>query len=190
MSYQYHPHHYNSNSKIARPSSIALPASIIQPTQTITNKCNKKKQIKQPNSRLSKSHSMHRLLLQEEGIEEKMHHRALLSRATTTPMPRPSSLIKRFSDHTAMKRCTSLMNPPLKQSISNSTDNDSGDLVYDNNKKEQHDFKLGQRVYVPSHNVVGTVKYYGETKFKEKGVWVGIELDLLGTGKNDGSIQG
>ncbi|KAG2190764.1 hypothetical protein INT46_008294 [Mucor plumbeus] len=133
---------------------------------------------------------MHRLLLQEEGIEEKMHHRALLSRATTTPMPRPSSLIKRFSDHTAMKRCTSLMNPPLKQSISNSTDNDSGDLVYDNNKKEQHDFKLGQRVYVPSHNVVGTVKYYGETKFKEKGVWVGIELDLLGTGKNDGSIQG
>lgn len=126
-----------------------------------------------------------------------MHRRALLSRATTTPMPRPSSLIKRFSDHTAMKRCSSLMNPPLKQSLSNTTYQDDGgsssngcmggDLVY----KKEHDFRLGQRVCVPSHNVVGTVKYFGEIKFKEKsGVWVGLELDLIGSGKNDGSIQG
>ncbi|EPB81853.1 hypothetical protein HMPREF1544_11402 [Mucor circinelloides 1006PhL] len=141
---------------------------------------------------------MHRLLLQQDDdVEEPMHRRALLSRATTTPMPRPSSLIKRFSDHTAMKRCSSLMNPPLKQSLSNTTDQDDGgsssngcmggDLVY----KKEHDFRLGQRVCVPSHNVVGTVKYFGEIKFKEKsGVWVGLELDLIGSGKNDGSIQG
>lgn len=126
-----------------------------------------------------------------------MHRRALLSRATTTPMPRPSSLIKRFSDHTAMKRCSSLMNPPLKQSLSSTTDQPDegghghlggGDLVYSSRK--EHDFRLGQRVCVPSHHVVGTVRYFGETKFKEKGVWVGIELDLTGSGKNDGSIQG
>ncbi|GAN02358.1 hypothetical protein MAM1_0021c01801 [Mucor ambiguus] len=141
---------------------------------------------------------MHRLWLQQDDeMDEPMHRRALLSRATTTPMPRPSSLIKRFSDHTAMKRCSSLMNPPLKQSLSNTTDcqpddgctsSGGGDLVYSN--KKEHDFRLGQRVCVPSHHVVGTVRYFGETKFKEKGVWVGIELDLTGSGKNDGSIQG
>ncbi|KAL9544979.1 hypothetical protein MBANPS3_007357 [Mucor bainieri] len=203
----YHPPHYVNSSKIARPSSIALPASSIQSTQTITtNNGNRKKQIKQPNARLSKSHSMHRLLLQQddEMMEEPMHRRALLSRATTTPMPRPSSLIKRFSDHTAMKRCSSLMNPPLHQSLSSNTTTDQslppdrdgcggGDLVYSSNnssRREQDDFRLGQRVCVPSHQVVGTVRYFGETKFKEKGVWVGIELDLIGSGKNDGSIQG
>lgn len=101
-----------------------------------------------------------------------------------------------------MKRCSSLMNPPLKQSLSNTTTADQqqqqavdgggggggGDLVC--NSKREHDFRLGQRVCVPSHQIVGTVRYFGETKFKEKGVWVGIELDLIGTGKNDGSIQG
>ncbi|KAK4511216.1 uncharacterized protein ATC70_012430 [Mucor velutinosus] len=188
---QYHsPHYVSSSSKIARPSSIALPASSIQATQTITNNGSKKKQIKQSTSRLSKSHSMHRLLLQQDDeMEEPMHRRALLSRATTTPMPRPSSLIQRFSDHTAMKRYSSLMNPPLKQSLSNTTDQPDdeytggggGDFVC-NNKKE-HDFRLGQRVCVPSHHVVGTVRYFGETKFKEKGVWVGIELDIIGTAK-------
>ncbi|CEP17691.1 hypothetical protein [Parasitella parasitica] len=195
LSYQHH-HYSGANSKIARPSSITMPTSTTQSIQTATNNNSKKKQIKQPDSRLSKSHSMHRLLLQDDEAEKPMHRRALLSRATTTPVPRPSSLIKRFSDHTAMKRCSSLMNPPLQQSLSNTTTDDSdsshgsgggssGDLV-----SNKHDFRLGQRVCVPSLNVVGTVKYFGETKFKEKGVWVGIELDLLGTGKNDGSIQG
>lgn len=45
---------------------------------------------------------------------------------------------------------------------------------------------VGQRV--SANNVLGTVRYTGETKFAQ-GYWIGIELDSS-TGKNDGSVQG
>ncbi|KAI9279553.1 hypothetical protein BY458DRAFT_532054 [Sporodiniella umbellata] len=37
--------------------------------------------------------------------------------------------------------------------------------------------------------VVGTLKFLGEADFKE-GLWAGIQLDILGSGKNDGSVKG
>jgi dynactin complex subunit len=205
----------NTSSRIARPSSIGLINTPLS-TQIITNRRRisnvneddnkvslmkkKQKQIKAPNSHLSKSHSMQRLdqyLLgvdeQEEQVTKQMNRRALLSRATTTPMPRPSSLIKRFSEHTTgvlittkqassnvMKRSQSLANP-----VRNEEEIMGGGLVAAAN------FIFGQRVSIPSLGVAGTVRFFGETQFKrDAGHWVGIELDVKGAGKNDGSIQG
>lgn len=198
----------HNTSKIALPSSIAL-ANTLFPTQTITNRqrissvsehdnrlssIKKKQQIKDHSSHLSKSHSMHRLdqnLVSGEQDDEKstkQMHQVLFRRATTMPTPRPSSLIKRFSEHTTtdkqttsiMKRSQSLVNPLKSEEITN-----GGGLVATSN------FKLGQQVSVPCLNVTGTIRFYGETKFKrEAGHWIGIELDVKGAGKNDGSIQG
>ncbi|OUM59674.1 hypothetical protein PIROE2DRAFT_30144, partial [Piromyces sp. E2] len=35
----------------------------------------------------------------------------------------------------------------------------------------------------------GIVRYVGETKFKT-GIWVGVELDKRGAGKNNGTVMG
>ncbi|KAI9365264.1 CAP Gly-rich domain-containing protein, partial [Pilaira anomala] len=59
-----------------------------------------------------------------------------------------------------------------------------------NDYPTEDNLNLGQRVNIPSLSVSGTVRFFGETKFMNGGNWVGIELDIKGTGKNDGSIQG
>jgi hypothetical protein len=48
---------------------------------------------------------------------------------------------------------------------------------------------VGERVAVDSMGIVGTLKFLGEAEFKE-GYWAGIQLDILGQGKNDGSVKG
>lgn len=53
----------------------------------------------------------------------------------------------------------------------------------------QPQFYIGDRVAVDSMSVVGTLKFLGEADFKE-GLWAGIQLDILGSGKNDGSVKG
>ncbi|KAG1350635.1 hypothetical protein G6F62_003213 [Rhizopus arrhizus] len=50
--------------------------------------------------------------------------------------------------------------------------------------------KVGQKVLVSSLGLTGTVRFFGETRFKPNESWVGIELDIKGAGKNDGCIQG
>ncbi|KAG1048337.1 hypothetical protein G6F43_009264 [Rhizopus delemar] len=50
--------------------------------------------------------------------------------------------------------------------------------------------KVGQKVLVSSLDLTGTVRFFGETRFKPNESWVGIELDIKGAGKNDGCIQG
>ncbi|KAI8328684.1 hypothetical protein EDC96DRAFT_452717 [Choanephora cucurbitarum] len=37
--------------------------------------------------------------------------------------------------------------------------------------------------------IVGTLRFLGEAEFKE-GYWAGIQLDIVGSGKNDGSVKG
>ncbi|KAI8875138.1 hypothetical protein K501DRAFT_299486 [Backusella circina FSU 941] len=37
--------------------------------------------------------------------------------------------------------------------------------------------------------IVGTLRFLGEADFKE-GLWAGIQLDIIGSGKNDGSVKG
>ncbi|KAG2213890.1 hypothetical protein INT47_001159 [Mucor saturninus] len=48
---------------------------------------------------------------------------------------------------------------------------------------------IGDRVAVDSMGIVGTLKFLGEAEFKE-GYWAGIQLDIIGSGKNDGSVKG
>lgn len=48
---------------------------------------------------------------------------------------------------------------------------------------------IGERVAVDSMGIVGTLKFLGEAEFKE-GYWAGIQLDIIGSGKNDGSVKG
>ena len=48
---------------------------------------------------------------------------------------------------------------------------------------------IGERVAVDSMGIVGTLKFLGEAQFKE-GCWAGIQLDIVGSGKNDGSVKG
>lgn len=48
---------------------------------------------------------------------------------------------------------------------------------------------VGERVAVDSMGIVGTLKFLGEAEFKE-GLWAGIQLDINGSGKNDGSVKG
>ncbi|KAI8364353.1 uncharacterized protein BYT42DRAFT_590568 [Radiomyces spectabilis] len=50
-------------------------------------------------------------------------------------------------------------------------------------------FTVGTRVQVKSLNIVGTLRFIGETRFKT-GTWAGIEVDTVGAGKNDGSVDG
>lgn len=46
---------------------------------------------------------------------------------------------------------------------------------------------IGARVQVNS--LSGVIRFIGPTKFKA-GTWAGVELDTIGMGKNDGSVDG
>ncbi|KAG0183287.1 Dynactin subunit 1 [Apophysomyces sp. BC1021] len=54
---------------------------------------------------------------------------------------------------------------------------------------ESSRLRVGTRVAVDSMGIVGTLKYIGPTQFKA-GTWAGIQLDIIGTGKNNGSVNG
>lgn len=50
---------------------------------------------------------------------------------------------------------------------------------------------IGDRVRMSSMGMEGTLRFIGQTQFKE-GVWAGVELEggFAGKGKNDGSVDG
>ncbi|KAG9305803.1 hypothetical protein G9A89_001092 [Geosiphon pyriformis] len=50
-------------------------------------------------------------------------------------------------------------------------------------------YSVGERVTVESMNITGTLRYLGPLNIKP-GTWAGIELDVPGTGKNDGNVNG
>jgi hypothetical protein len=50
-------------------------------------------------------------------------------------------------------------------------------------------FSVGERVTVESMNISGTLRFLGPIENKS-GTWAGIEMDVPGTGKNDGSANG
>ncbi|GBC07060.1 hypothetical protein RclHR1_07220002 [Rhizophagus clarus] len=50
-------------------------------------------------------------------------------------------------------------------------------------------FSIGERVTVESMNISGTLRFLGPIENKS-GTWAGIEVDVPGTGKNDGSAFG
>lgn len=51
------------------------------------------------------------------------------------------------------------------------------------------DLCIGDRIAVDSMGIVGTLRFLGDADFKE-GLWAGIQLDIIGSGKNDGSVKG
>ncbi|KNC54383.1 uncharacterized protein AMSG_12322 [Thecamonas trahens ATCC 50062] len=55
--------------------------------------------------------------------------------------------------------------------------------------KSPHAFRRGDRVWRLHTHTMGVVRYVGATQFAA-GTWVGIEVDAVGTGKNDGSLDG
>ncbi|KAI8084716.1 uncharacterized protein BX664DRAFT_337611 [Halteromyces radiatus] len=55
--------------------------------------------------------------------------------------------------------------------------------------EQNDDPRIGDRVLVEGRQLYGTLRFLGPTEFKT-GTWAGIELDNIGTGKNDGSVQG
>ncbi|KAI9218658.1 hypothetical protein BC828DRAFT_417118 [Blastocladiella britannica] len=52
--------------------------------------------------------------------------------------------------------------------------------------------QVGDRVSIPmgTHLVSGALRFLGTTQFKPGVPWAGVELDIKGTGKNDGSVLG
>lgn len=50
-------------------------------------------------------------------------------------------------------------------------------------------FHIGDKITLQNQSLAGTIRYIGATDFKA-GTWIGIELEKIGAGKNDGSIQG
>jgi hypothetical protein len=179
-----------NNSKIAR-RSLCLASNQLYRYDKPTIKPSKS-MARSKSTRLSKSHSAHHLeqLEQHEydgnddSTNSKLYKRTLLSRATVTPMA-TSSVLKRFSSidggGSALTK-SSLKSSALK------TPNYS--KIIESNGGGGGNFRLGQRVKVPSLSLVGTVRFCGETKFKANGLWLGLELDESGKGKNDGSVQG
>ncbi|KAI8097256.1 uncharacterized protein BX664DRAFT_383561 [Halteromyces radiatus] len=72
---------------------------------------------------------------------------------------------------------------------SNTSSSSSSSSSSTKNSKDSTDLKIGQRVSVSSLCAIGTIRFIGSTSFKP-GLWIGIELDIVGSGKNDGSIKG
>ncbi|KAL9555436.1 hypothetical protein MBANPS3_002346 [Mucor bainieri] len=60
-------------------------------------------------------------------------------------------------------------------------------VEHDQQQFIQDQLHIGDRVQVNSHH--GIVRFIGTTAFKA-GTWAGIELDTVGFGKNDGSVDG
>lgn len=94
---------------------------------------------------------------------------ALTSPRTSLTSPKPSS---RRPPSTS--RLQQQQSPPLPPSIS---------------PTPSTSLRVGERVAVDSMGIVGTLRFLGPTQFKE-GIWAGIQLDIPGTGKNDGSVNG
>ncbi|KAJ1922494.1 hypothetical protein IWQ60_006485 [Tieghemiomyces parasiticus] len=50
-------------------------------------------------------------------------------------------------------------------------------------------FRTGETVSIPSMNLTGILRFIGPVQFKP-GTWAGVELEPIGAGKNDGSVNG
>lgn len=93
-----------------------------------------------------------------------------------------------FVDDQRIDSCTTNTSTPSSFVDARAQSKSSGRSVNDD-PSGTDTLVLGTRVIVPSLCVIGILRYLGETHFKP-GLWAGIELDLEGAGKNNGSVQG
>ncbi|CAO3597645.1 unnamed protein product [Absidia cylindrospora] len=77
----------------------------------------------------------------------------------------------------------------MKNSIGNSVATQNGIDQSSSSSQDSLSLVVDGRVTVATLDIVGTLRFIGQTKFKP-GLWTGIELDTLGAGKNDGTVQG
>jgi hypothetical protein len=54
--------------------------------------------------------------------------------------------------------------------------------------QDHYEFQLGDKVRIRYQDRKGVLKYFGTTEFAE-GLWVGIELDVPNSGRNNGSVK-
>lgn len=97
------------------------------------------------------------------------------------------------SAQTAITSPRSSVASPRPTSVRKSVASVNGSKPYptnnNNNNNNSIGLSVGERVAVDSMGIVGTLRFIGTTQFKE-GMWAGIQLDIVGTGKNDGSVNG
>ena len=126
--------------------------------------------------------------------------------ATTTTVKRSTSYMKNNNDRrsssstaASVSSTTGCSSPSsMDESPTNSANNHyisstntsvNSDHIGPTPQSSNVHLAIGTRVIVPSLCVIGTLRFLGEAKFKS-GSWAGIELDMEGAGKNDGSVQG
>lgn len=110
---------------------------------------------------------------------------------TTSKIPRPpirqltgpGGLYMSSTDVSQIKLPSTIFEVPTFGSKSSTTFNS------DFNTVQVLNIPIGTPVETIKEKISGTLRFIGPTKFKE-GYWAGIELDTLGAGKNDGSING
>lgn len=93
--------------------------------------------------------------------------------SSTEELSEPESLS--FTANTTPRTSWNRSSPPVKD---------------EQEQQQQPMLVVGTKVTVPSlGGVQGTLRFLGPTSFKA-GTWAGIELDVVGGGKNDGCVQG
>ncbi len=118
--------------------------------------------------------------------------------AIATPQPPPQRKLTRQASLDLRKRRTISENvPPVPKASKSITKARSRSFIGDQKRiitspkptVSTNKLYIGERVAVDSMGIVGTLKFLGEAQFKE-GYWAGIQLDIVGSGKNDGSVRG
>ncbi|RHZ87456.1 hypothetical protein Glove_34g89 [Diversispora epigaea] len=91
----------------------------------------------------------------------------------TSPNSNPSSPPSHSSNSSPnLQRLSQIISPPLRAA-----------------SPSLSRFSVGERVSVNSLNITGTLKFLGLIDIKP-GIWAGVEVDIPGTGKNNGDING
>jgi len=83
----------------------------------------------------------------------------------------------------------------LKYSVKTKSPYSYSPKIESNSKSSQsrsvdnYEININDYVFIKTTSQKGIVRYVGETKFKT-GIWVGVELDKRGAGKNNGTVMG
>lgn len=118
----------------------------------------------------------------------KENHSMASSAIARSDMKKPKKMASRSStSSTELSETDSRFSPSSKTSTPRSSWGRS--TTSGTTEQQKTSLEVGHRVTVPSLGIEGTLRFLGTTEFKP-GVWAGIELDTVGSGKNDGCVQG